>query len=176
MTKKITYLAMFMTLQILLSFFFVNVSENLRIYFTYLIVMILAIAYPLKILIPYAIMEDLLAFFLYPTGPFFVGYTLTALSGIVIYRLFLKDEVTLVKIILAKLSVNVFCNIFLNSLWSAILYSKGFIFYFTTSIIKNLALLPIEIILFVLFYNLVFPLLKRAELVDDTRKLIMKKS
>ena len=167
MTKKLAYLSLFLALHIFLSFFYIQVSDNLRVYFTYLIVMNIAIIFPPKIALGYAIIEDLLAFFIYPTGPFFIGYTLTSLAGMAIYLIFLNKKVTITRIILAKTSVNIFCNIILNSLWSAILYSKGFVYYLISGSIKNIILLPIEIILFIIFYKLIYPYFIKMDLIKD---------
>lgn len=161
-----------MALHIFLSFFYFQISDNLRIYFTYLIVMSIAIIYPAKIALAYAVIEDLVAFFIYPTGPFFLGYTLTALSGMALYCIFLNKKVSLTRIILAKTSVNIISNILLNSLWSAMLYSKGFIYYMTTSTVKNLTLLPFEIILFVIFYQMVYPLFVKSGLIEKGEKTL----
>ena len=94
-TKKMAYLALLMALHIFLSFFYIQVSDNLRIYFTFFIVIIVAIAFPLKIALGYAVIEDLIAFFIYPTGPFFIGYTLTAVLSMLIYALVLKKHVNI---------------------------------------------------------------------------------
>lgn len=174
-TKKMAYLALLMALHIFLSFFYIQVSDNLRIYFTFFIVIIVAIAFPLKIALGYAVIEDLIAFFIYPTGPFFIGYTLTALLSMLIYALVLQKHVNIKNIIIAKTLVNLLINVALGSLWSAILYSRGFLYYFGVSFFKNVFLLPLEIILFIIFYRLLSPLLKKSGLITDKEKLSLKK-
>ena len=150
------YLALLMALHIFLSFFYIQVSDNLRIYFTFFIVIIVA-------------------FFIYPTGPFFIGYTLTALLSMLIYALVLQKHVNIKNIIIAKTLVNLLINVALGSLWSAILYSRGFLYYFGVSFFKNVFLLPLEIILFIIFYRLLSPLLKKSGLITDKEKLSLKK-
>lgn len=170
MTKKLAYLSLFLALQVFLSFFYVQVSDNLRIYFTYVIVISVAIIFEPKIALTYAVVEDLIAFFIYPTGPFFFGYTITAFMSMLIYSLFLNKKVSLLRIIFAKTSVNIICNILINSIWSAVLYSKGFIYYVLRSTTKNLIMLPIEIVLFVLFYKMVYPLFVKSKLISENDK------
>lgn len=175
-TKDITTLALFMAIQIAIGMFYIPVADNLRIYFTYIIVMLLAIIFPPKIVFVYAIFEDLIAFMIAPSGSFFIGYTITAVTGMMIYSFFLHKDISLLRIILAKTSVNLIANIGLNSLWSSILYSKGFIYYLSTSIVKNIVLLPIEIIIFISFYQLIRPLLVKNGLIKHDEKQLKLKS
>ena len=93
-------------------------------------------------------MGDVIKFLMHPTGPFFPGYTLTALlSGLVYGVFFYRYSVSWSRCFLGKLFVNFFLNIVLNTLWSSILYGKGFWIILGPRIWKNLALLPVETIL-----------------------------
>ena len=88
--------------------------------------------------------EDTISFMIHPTGAYFPGYALTTMLGTMIYALFLyRAKPTVVRIFLAKLFTNIL-NVFLGSLWSAILLSKGYLYYMTTSFYKNLVMLPIQ--------------------------------
>lgn len=160
-TRKMLILAILMALNIAISSMFIQVGPNLRLYFTFIINMVIAANYSLPEVIIYAIVQDFLAFFLFPSGPFFLGYTLTAVAGCVIYHIFLHREVNLKNIIISKTLVNIFVNVGLNSLWSTMLYSKGYIYYMTKSIVKNLAMLPIEILMFYTVYRLLRPLISK---------------
>ena len=40
------------------------------------------------------------------------------------------------------------------------LYSKGYLYYFAKSIVKNTIMLPIEVILLVLFFRMLIPYLE----------------
>lgn len=108
--------------------------------------------------------EDTLSFVLHPTGAYFPGYTLTTMLGCFIYALFLyRTRVTVVRILLAKLLTNVM-NVFVGSLWSAILASKGYLFYMTTSAVKNALMLPVQTVMLVVLFAALLPILKRMEL------------
>lgn len=162
-TKKIALLALLLALNVVLSFYFIPVGENLRVYFTFLISMFIASKYDLGTLIIYAIAEDLISFFIYPTGPFFIGYTITAVVSIILYYLFLHKEVNLKNVILAKLSVNIIANILLNSYWSKVLFGNAYIYYLGKSVIKNIVMIPIEVLLFLAFYELVNKLYEKIK-------------
>lgn len=107
----------------------------------------------------FGLAEDTISFFINPTGTYFPGYALTTMLGTMIYALFLyRARPTPLRVFLAKLFTNAL-NVVLGSLWSAILYSKGYLYYMTTSFWKNLILLPIQtVILFVLIKALTAPL------------------
>ena len=154
-------LALLMAINVAISSMFIEVGPNLRLYFTYIVNMIVAANFSLPLVITYAIVEDFIAFFLFPSGPFFLGYTITAVAGCVIYHIFLHKEINLKNIIISKTLVNIFVNIGLNSLWSSMLFSKGYIYYFSKSVVKNLLMLPIEIIVFYTIYKLIKPLLNK---------------
>lgn len=157
-TKKIAQLAILLAINVAVSFIYIPVGQNLRIYFTFLITMMIASNFSFGECILYAILEDLISFFIYPTGPFFIGYTVTAVLSMTIYNLFLSKKVSLTRIAISKALVNILINVGLGSLWSKILYSNSFIYYAGKSIIKNIALLPFEIIAFWLLYKVAQPL------------------
>lgn len=171
-TKRIIITALLMSLQTVLGAFVrIPVGENLNIYFTYIIVMIVAmILKPTEALI-YAVVQDNLAFFLFPNGTYFPGYTLTAVAGMMIYSAFLRKEVSIKRIIIAKAAVNIFVNIILNSVWSAILFSKGFLYYLTASIFKNTVMLPLEILIFIAVYRLIQNSLYLNHLISEKQLL-----
>lgn len=82
---------------------------------------------------------DVVSFFLFPSGyPFFLGYTLTAALGPMIYGLFLyRKELTVVRIFIVIAVVTVFLNIGLGTLWVAILRGKSFIALLPVRLAKN---------------------------------------
>ena len=160
-SKKIATLAILLALNVAISYFYLPVGENLRIYFTFLINMLIASKFDYPTVIIYAIVEDIVSFFVFPSGPFFFGYTLTAIVSMSIYWLFLHKEVNVKNVIIAKASVNIIANILLNSFWSKMLYGKAYIYYLGRSVAKNLIMIPIEVLLFLAFYKLIKPIIDK---------------
>ena len=113
----------------------------------------------------FAVAEDTLSFFLSSGGyPYFPGYALTTLLGCLTYALcFYRARITWRRIILAKTLTNL-QNVFLGSLWSAMLYSKGYLFYLGQSLAKNLLMLPVEIVILLTFLRMMLPVLSSAGL------------
>ena len=116
--------------------------------------------------------EDLLSFFMTGGGgyPFFPGYTLTTMLGMIFYSLFLyRSKVTVRRVFLAKLVTNV-QNVLLGTLWSSILYGKAFLVLAGSNAIKNLIMLPVQTIMLVLLFSAVMPVLRRMKLVPAENK------
>lgn len=116
----------------------------------------------------FGLAEDTLSFLIDSGGyPYFPGYALTTMLGCFTYALFFyRTKVTVWKIFLAKLLTNI-QNVFLGSLWSAILYSKGYLFYMTDSAVKNLITLPIYTIILVVVLRALLPIMRRLGIIPD---------
>lgn len=154
--------AIFLALSSAVASVFIPLPNNLRVYFTYgPKALCAAVIGPVSGLL-FGLTGDLLGFVLHPTGGFFPGYTLTSMMGMFLYGLGLyRKKITVRRLALTKLLVNLVCNAGLNVLWSAILYQKAWIVYFTASLTKNLALWPVESAVLVLVFRLVGPLMER---------------
>ena len=61
----------------------------------------------------------------------------------------------------SKTLVNILVNIGLGSLWNSMMYGKAFLYYASISIVKNLVLLPFEIIAFYIIYKALEPITKK---------------
>lgn len=111
----------------------------------------------------FGLAEDTVSFLLKPGGVYFPGYALTTMLGNLIYALFLyRARFGPVRVFLAKTLTNLL-NVFLGSLWSAILSGteKGYLYYMSVSAVKNaITLIPQTVMLCVLFAALT-PVLRR---------------
>lgn len=153
--KYLSLMAAFIALKIILSATYIPVSENLRIGISFLVIALEAsIVGPIAGMVSGAV-TDIVSFIIFPNGPFFPGYTLTAMLGELFYALLLYNKkITVVRITIAKILNNYLVNVGLGSLWSSMLYGNAYLVYFARSIIKNTILLPIEVLLLVILFNL----------------------
>ena len=116
--------------------------------------------------------EDLLSFFLTGGGgyPFFPGYTLTTMLGMLFYSLFLyRSRVTVRRIFFAKLVTNI-QNVLLGALWSSILYGKAYLVLASGSAVKNLIMLLPQTVLLVVLFTALMPMLRGMKLVPGENK------
>ena len=113
--------------------------------------------------------EDILSFFLTGGGgyPFFPGYTLTTMLGVLVYSLFFyRTRITIRKVFFAKLLTNIL-NVTLGALWMAILMGKAWYVTASGSAIKNLVMLPVQTIILVVLFSALLPVLRKMKLVQN---------
>lgn len=138
--------ALLMALGLILSSLGIYITPTLRITFAFLANAVNAMLFGPVVAMLTGGLGDFLGYFLHPNGPFYPAYTLTAILSSFLYGVFLYHRpVKLGWIIAAKSSVTLASNIFLNTLWGALLYGKSFIALLPIRFVKNIALLPIEI-------------------------------
>lgn len=105
---------------------------------------------------------DLIQFVIKPTGAFFPGWTLNAALACMIYGMFFYNKFPskpldikfMVRCVLVLTLDTLLVNILLGTLWTNVMYGKGFMFYLTSRFLKNIIQLPINIIL--TYYTLLF--------------------
>lgn len=171
-TRYLAIMATTIAMKVVMSYWYIPVGENLRAGLSFLL-----IALEASILGPAAGMvsgfvTDIVGYVIAPSGVFFIGYTITAMTGSLIYALFLYHrKITLARIILAKAVINYGINVLMGSLWSAMLYSRGYWFYFAKSLIKNTVLLPFEAAALYALFRFLSPYLIRRGLLDPACRM-----
>ena len=78
---------------------------------------------------------------------------------------FYQQRQSFVRIFLCRMVINVVVNILIGSVWSAVLYGKGYVYYLGKSVVKNLLLLPAEAVVMYTVFRTVNPLLKRMKFI-----------
>ncbi len=166
--------AMCMAASIVLGYFYVPISDTLTIRFTYLATATAGlVAGPVGALL-YGFAVDILGFVIHPQGTFFFGYTLSAMFGALLYALFFyRQRLTVLRMVLCRILVNYGVNVALGAFWSSLLYSKGYLYYLTKSLVKNTVMLPIEVAIMAAFFSLLLPAIKKTGIVpaEQCRKV-----
>jgi ECF transporter S component (folate family) len=155
--KNITMLitiAFLIALEIILTRFLSINTPILRMGFGFLPVAMCAILYgPLWAGAAYAI-GDILGWMLFPTGPYFPGFTVTAFLTGLTFGLFLYNKpVTWTRVIIPSAIVLVIINLGLDTFWLTILMGKGYLALLPTRIIKVVLALPIQVVLIPAVWN-----------------------
>ena len=167
----IAVVGVLIALDIAISTLFIPVGDNLRIKFDFLSRAVIGMVGGPFLALSSGMIADLLGYVLHPVGAFFPGYTLSAMLGALVYALFFyRSKINIIRIVLAKLTVNLFVNVLLGSVWSVIVGKYGYLYYFTSSVIKNAIMLPIECIMLYLLFTALIPVLARMKLVQKNEK------
>ena len=161
--RALVFSALMIATCIVLSHCKIPLGENLSLSVTFLARALCALVCGPVVVILFGAAEDTLSFFLSSGGyPYFPGYMLTTILGCMIYALFFyRAKITWRRIILAKVITNI-QNVLLGSLWSAMLYSKGYIYYLTTSAVKNALYLPLQILMLGFLLQALLPVLHKT--------------
>ena len=158
-TKSLVTMAVLLALAVVLGFVSVQVTESLRVGFSFLPNAVSGQLFgPVGGMLVGGL-ADILKYLVKPTGPFFPGFTISGILGGLIYGLVLyKKPATLPRIILCMTLIAVFVNMLLNTYWLTLLYGNAFLVILPARIVSNLISLPVNIIL----YYLVATLLEKA--------------
>lgn len=110
----------------------------------------------------YGFVEDVLGFVLQPSGQFFFGYTLSTMLGMLVYALCLyRARISMLRLLLANLIVNVAVNAALGTVWTVMMMGGNYWILFLGSLAKNLVtIIPKSLLLYILFQALL-PILQR---------------
>ena len=151
---------------VLESFPIYLLGTSLKIYFSFLVISLGCYVYGPAVGILVGFANDTLGFLISSFGePYFPGYLITAmLSGLIYGTLLYRQRITVLRLVVVRLIINYGSNVLLGSVWKAMLYGKGYYYYFTTGLIKNTTMLPIEVLLMVLMFQLTLPALARSGL------------
>lgn len=151
---------------VLESFPIYLLGTSLKIYFSFLVISLGCYVYGPAVGILVGFANDTLGFLISSFGePYFPGYFITAmLSGLIYGTLLYRQRITVLRLVVVRLVINYGSNVLLGSVWKAMLYGKGYYYYFTTGLVKNTTMLPIEVLLMVLMFQLALPALARSGL------------
>lgn len=103
---------------------------------------------------------DILKFIIKPTGPFLIGYTISAILGPVIYGVMLyKKPISFWRILLSKVVVAIFINLLLGTFWSYHYFGAAFWAAIPAKLIQQVIQVPVQSVI----YYFVMKALKEAK-------------
>lgn len=151
--KKIILSAMLLAILIILSRFVSIKTQILVISLSFIPIMMSAIWLGPKYSTAIALLGDFLGAILFPFGPYFPGFTVSAaLSGLV-YGLFLYNKgeelgtkSLIIRLILSSVIVLTAINILLTSYWIHMLYGNAYIAVMAGRVTTQALMLPIQIV------------------------------
>lgn len=145
-TQMIVMLGLLTAMEIVLARFLSIATWNLKIGFSFVPVAMAAAMYGPLAGGAVAALGDFLGAMLFPIGPYFPGFTLTALLTGAVLGLFLHKKQTALRILGAVAVNQLVLSLFLNTLWISILYSSPYGPLFLTRIGQCAILAPIQFV------------------------------
>ena len=139
-------LAMLTALEIVLSRFLSINAWNLKIGFNFVPIVVAAILYGPLAGACVAALGDFLGAILFPIGPYFPGFTFTALLTGLVFGLFLHKKQTPVQTVIPVCINQVILSLLLNTLWISILYHSPYFPTLGTRLVQCAILIPIQIV------------------------------
>jgi len=144
-TRTIVILGLLAAIQIVLSRFLSFSVWNMKIGFGFVPVVIAAMMFgPLQAAIVGGV-SDFLGAILFPIGPYFPGFTLTACLTAILFGLFLRERQTLVRVAGAVVLTQLICSLLINTYWISLVYGAPFISLIPPRLIQTAILVPVQI-------------------------------
>lgn len=167
-TKKMILSSLMLTLSIVLSRFLSIKTPLLLISFNFVPIMLSSIWLGPKYTAIISGISDVIGAILFPFGEFFIGFTISnilmgLIYGVLLYKRegeFTRKEL-IIRLIISSLVVMIFINLGLNVIWLNIMYEKAFIVLITTRIIKELVMIPIQVITITILIEALKPITKK---------------
>lgn len=146
--RTLVMTALFIAIAVVLGFFSVQLTENLKLGFSFIANELTAMMFGPVVGGIMGGIADIIKYLLNPTGPFFFGFTFNAILGAVIYGVMLyKKPISFKRILASKIIVAIIVNVFLNTYWLSILYGNAFLAILPPRLIKQIITVPIQAIM-----------------------------
>ena len=144
-TQKVVILGLMLALEIVFSRFLSISTELLKISFGFVPIVLVAILYGPMWAGVIGGFADLIGALLFPIGPYFPGFTASALITGIIFGLFLyRQPLSWWRALLAALAVAVIVSLGLDVLWLVLLYNKGVWVVMSARLIKCAVMVPLQ--------------------------------
>ena len=151
--STITACAMFGALSVVLSYYSIRVTPNLKVGLGALPNELVDYLFGPFVGPLFGGAMDIIKYMLQPDGGFMPGFTFNAMLAAFIYGMFLYQKpLSLKRMLIAKLIVVVLCNIILGTWWLSMINGRAWIALLPARAIKNLIQWPVDSILFFRYF------------------------
>lgn len=150
-TQTVALAGMMLAIQMALSSLgTVYINDSLRISLGHLALAPTSMLFGPVVAGAQAALCDILSFIIRPTGPYFPGFTISALlSGLIYGMAFYKTRCTTAQIILARVLVVLLLNILLNTAFLMMLYGSSRLITMPARALKSIIQLPFDCVLLI---------------------------
>lgn len=127
-TKMLATLSILVAMEVIIARFgTIRPTESIKISLDFIPIVVAAILYGPVPAVIMSILADVLGAFLFPVGPFFPGFTLTAAVTGLIYGLLLYKKQTMPRVVLSVVLQQGVCSMLINTFWLHVLYGLPYL-------------------------------------------------
>ena len=145
-TKMLVTAAVLIALNVVLSRFLSINAWNLKIGFTFVSIFVAGYFYGPLFSTVVAVIADLLGALLFPSGPFFPGFTVTAMLTGLLFGFILHKKQTPARILITVLIDQLILGLIVNTYWLSILFGTTFGAVVVTRIVQCLIMMPVQFV------------------------------
>lgn len=164
LTFKIVVLAMLVAMNVVLSRFVSINAWNLKIGFTFVTVFIAAYLYGPLYSALVGGLGDFVGALLFPIGPYFPGFTFSAVLSGLLFGFLLRRNTKPVRVITCSLIHNLIIGLIINTYWIFVLYNKpSFWLVMSSRIVQSVVLIVVEVVTIELLGRILPKLLRSVD-------------
>lgn len=145
-TKDFVLISLLIGLNIVLSRFLSINAWNIKIGFTFVTIYVASYMYGPIIGGLVGGFGDLIGALLFPIGPYFPGFSFTAVLVGILFGVLLKKSDNLPRIIITCLLSEFILSLFLNTFWIHVLYNANYLALLATRVVQSAVMTFVEII------------------------------
>lgn len=166
-TIRVVMMALLIALQVVLSRFLSINLQFLKIGFSFVPLMFAGYMYGAAGGVIVAATSDLIGALLFPSGPFFPGFTATAALSGFIYGLAFGGKCTTLKIAVGVTIEQTVCGLLLNTWWLTLLYHSSFKALILTRVWQIVVMMFVEIVFAEIFF-------RRLNFIEKLKKQLLR--
>lgn len=146
--RNLVLCGVLLAMKLALAFFSIQLTPFLRIGFSFLTMAIIGLLFGPVIGGMFGALSDVLSYFVQPSGPFYVGFTIVSIATGIFYGIMLyHKKITLKRCVATEIFASIFINMILNTLALSFLYGKGFLALLSFRVFKDILSIPINSVL-----------------------------
>lgn len=162
-TRMIAVLSILVALEIIIARFgTIRPTESIKISLDFIPIVVAAVLFGSVPAVVMSILADILGAFLFPVGPFFPGFTVTAALTGLIYGLLLHKKQTFPRIVLAVLLQQLVCSLVVNTFWLHVLYGMPYLPTMAARLVQCAVVTALQLVLIPLIVKTIQTMEKRS--------------
>lgn len=163
-TQMMAVMSVLLALEVIIARFgTIRPSESIKLSLDFIPVVIAAILYGPIPAVVMSILADILGAFLFPVGPFFPGFTLTAALTGLIYGMLLHKSQSFPRILIAVLLQQLLCSMLLNTFWLHVLYGMPYLPTMAARLIQCAIMAALQLVMIPILVKTIQSLEKRQK-------------